>query len=36
LLDELGELVLSKGGEVLVVPSGDMPSQTGLAAIYSY
>jgi hypothetical protein len=28
LLDELGELVLSKGGEVLVVPSGDMPSQT--------
>jgi hypothetical protein len=36
LLDELGELVLSKGGEVLVVPSADMPSQTGLAAIYSY
>lgn len=36
LLDDLGELVEEKGGTVLVLPSGEMPSRTGLAAIYRY
>lgn len=36
LLDDLGELVASKGGAVLVVPAEQMPSSTGLAAIYRY
>jgi len=36
LLDDIGELVLSKGGEVVVVPSGQMPTKTGVAAEYFY
>ena len=36
LLDDLGELVLKTGGEVVVVPSERMPVRTGLAAIYRY
>ena len=36
LLDELGEFVLKSRGEVVVVPSDKMPSDTGLAAIYRY
>jgi len=36
LLDDLGELVIKMGGEVIVVPSGRMPSRTGLAAIFRY
>jgi hypothetical protein len=36
LLDDLGELVLNKGGQVAVVPSERMPSATGAAAIYRY
>lgn len=36
LLDELGELVASKGGAVLMIPPGQMPSRTGMAAIYRY
>jgi len=36
LLDDLAELVLTTGGEVVVVPSERMPTTTGLAAIYRY
>ncbi len=36
LLDDLGELVEMKGGTVLVIPAEQMPSRTGLAAIYRY
>lgn len=36
LLDDLGELVIKMGGEVLVLPSEKMPSETGLAAIFRY
>ncbi len=32
VLDDLGELVLSKGGKVVVVPSERMPTKTGAAA----
>jgi hypothetical protein len=34
LLDDIGEQVLKTGGEVVIVPSERMPTQTGLAAIY--
>lgn len=36
LLDELSVLVISKGGQVVMLPSEKMPSRTGLAAIYRY
>ena len=36
LLDDLGELVLKKGGRVVVVPAERMPTPTGLAAIFRY
>jgi hypothetical protein len=36
VLDEIGEHVLRRGGEVVVVPSERMPTDTGLAAIYRY
>lgn len=36
LLDDLGEIVLRKGGEVIVVPAERMPTGTGAAAIYRY
>jgi len=36
LLDDLGELVLKKGGRVVVVPAEQMPTQAGLAATYRY
>ena len=36
LLDDLGELVLKMGGEVIIAPSDKMPTRTGLAAIYRY
>jgi hypothetical protein len=36
MLDDLGELVLDKGGKLYVVPSEWMPTTTGLAAIYRY
>ncbi|MCL6258361.1 hypothetical protein M3O96_04635 [Aquiflexum sp. TKW24L] len=36
LLDDLGELVIKMGGEVMVLPADKMPSETGLAAIYRY
>jgi len=36
LLDDIGELVLKMGGQVMVLPTGKMPSETGLAAIFRY
>lgn len=36
LLDDIGELVLSKGGIVHVVAAAHMPSTTGLAAIFRH
>jgi hypothetical protein len=35
-LDDLAELVLKAGGEVVVVPGDKMPTGTGLAAIFRY
>lgn len=36
LLDELGELVLKMGGQVVIVPGERMPTLTGIAAIYRF
>ncbi len=36
LLDDLGEMVLDKSGDVVVVPADRMPTQTGVAAIYRF
>lgn len=36
LLDDLGEQVEKRGGRVVVMPTAQMPSQTGLAATYRY
>jgi hypothetical protein len=36
LLDDLAELVADKGGVVLVIPTEQMPTRTGLAPIYRY
>ena len=36
MLDDLGEMVLRAHGQVLVVPSNAMPTDTGVAAIYRY
>jgi hypothetical protein len=36
LLDDLGELVVKMGGEVIVIPADQMPVRTGLAATYRY
>ncbi len=36
LLDDLGEIVTKAGGELVVVPKTEMPTSTGLAAIYRY
>ena len=36
VLDDLGELVLKKGGDVIIVPTERMPTSTGAAAIYRY
>jgi len=36
LLDDMGELVMKMGGEVMVLPPGKMPSETGLAAIFRF
>ena len=36
LLDDLGELVLKKGGQVVIVPTERMPTRTGIAAIYRF
>ncbi len=36
LLDDVGELVVKMGGAVLVIPTDQMPTRTGLAATYRY
>lgn len=36
MLDDLAELVLVKGGEVVVVPTERMPTPSGLAAVYRF
>jgi len=36
VLDDLGAVVLKMGGEVVVVPTERMPTETGIAAIYRY
>lgn len=36
LLDDLAEWVMRTGGQVVVVPSERMPTETGVAAIYRY
>lgn len=36
LLDDLGELVLKMGGQVVVLPAERMPTQTGIAALYRF
>jgi hypothetical protein len=36
LLDELGEWVLKRGGQVVIVPKERMPTLTGIAAIYRF
>jgi hypothetical protein len=36
LLDDLAELTLRSGGEVVVVPHDKMPTDTGVAAIYRF
>lgn len=36
LLDDMGELVVKMGGQVMVLPAEIMPTETGLAAIYRY
>ncbi len=36
LLDDLGELVRARGGEVAVIPAEQMPTQTGIAATCRY
>ncbi len=36
LLDDLGELAAKSGARILVLPAGQMPGRTGLAATYRY
>ena len=36
LLDDLAELVMRRGGKVVVVPAADMPSKTGVAAVFRF
>lgn len=36
VLDDIAELVLRNGGQVVIVPAEQMPTRTGLAAIYRY
>jgi len=36
VLDDLGALTLKMGGQVFVVPTEQMPTETGAAAIYRY
>ena len=36
ILDDLGELVLRAGGQLVIVPAEGMPTETGVAAIYRY
>ncbi len=36
LLNDIGEMVLKNGGEVVILPKERMPSETGAAAIYRF
>lgn len=36
VLDDLGTLALERGGQVVIVPTQQMPTKTGIAAIYRY
>lgn len=36
LIDDLGQIVLRHGGEVVVVPAERMPTRTGIAATYRF
>jgi hypothetical protein len=36
LLDDLGELVVKKGGQVVIAPAERMPTRTGIAATYRF
>ena len=36
LLDDMGELVIKMGGQVMVLPTDKMPSDKGLAALFRY
>jgi hypothetical protein len=36
ILDDLAELVMKTGGQVIVAPKGSMPTDTGLAAVFRY
>ena len=36
LLDDLGAFAQKMGGQVMIVPKGQMPTNTGIAAIYRY
>lgn len=36
LLDDIGEIVMQKGGDVHVVQSDRMPSRTGIAAVFRF
>jgi hypothetical protein len=36
LLDDLGEMVATAGGRVVVMPSQRMPTQTGVAAVFRF
>jgi len=36
LLDDMGEMVIKMGGQVVVVPSEKIPAKSGLAAIFRY
>lgn len=36
VFDDLGAMVLKLGGEVIIVPTERMPTETGIAAIYRY
>jgi len=36
LLDDIGEVVSKNDGRMVVIPAAQMPTQTGLAAIYRY
>lgn len=36
LIDDIAELVTEKGGSVIIMPAGKMPSTTGIAAIHRF
>ena len=36
VLDDIAELVLKNGGQVVIVPNEQMPARTGIAAIYRF